>query len=279
MKKYLSPFGILALMFVLSFGFNFSPVHATAGEDANDTEEMEMGGSMSGRPGDLKPLIRVNREGKGMDGEHMREGFRLGMENKGPLLNDKIQLLLEFKQKREEAKQKMDALRGEAKDKFEALKESLKGEKDETKAKMQELRLELREKALMGFDNITNRLAEFSDKISGTIEKLNAKGVDTDDATDYVKTADSKLDEAKTKITEVNTLLGTSLNELTEGDKAKLKALKSEIQPLLQEAHESLKKAVETLKITVKAKIEDSKTKEEDKDKTEDKAETETAPN
>ncbi len=261
MRKKLSLFsalGSLALVFVLMFTLNVSPAHATDGEN----NEAEQGNSRGGkRMENDKPLLRLNgemRTGEGIKGE-----WRLSTEGRPELQGAKAAFLLELKKQREEGKQKIEALRREAKGKFEALKEGIKNEKDATKAKIEALRITMREKALVGFDSIADRLSLLEDRITSTIEKLSAKGIDTEEATDFVDDSNDKLSEAKSKITEVNTLLGTSVNELSAEDKAKLQTLKSEIQTLLQAAHESLKSAVTSLKAAVKAKIGEAKVKGE----------------
>ena len=71
------------------------------------------------------------------------------------------------------------------------------------------------------------------------------------------------MGEVQTKITEANTLLSGSINQLTEENKATLKTLTKEMQTLVNEAHKALNDAVKSLKIAVKLKLESAKTAEE----------------
>mgnify|MGYP001564240338 FL=1 len=69
-----------------------------------------------------------------------------------------------------------------------------------------------------------------------------------------IVTAEAKLADIKTKITEANALLSNSVDELTKDNKTTLRNLTQEIQTLVNEAHRSLNDAIKLLKDTVKIK-------------------------
>lgn len=190
---------------------------------------------------------------QGQEVKNVNDGFKAKREEVRKELEIKRE---EIKEKRAEIANEIKVRREEMKQKMETLREGLKQEKDQVKAKIKEARIEIREKALGIFDNIADRLSIAIEKVNTHITNLKAKGVDTTKAEEYVDIAEKKLDEAKTKITEVNGLLATSLDQLTAEDKAKIKTLKDEIQALYKETREALRSAVNSLKEAVKVSIE-----------------------
>lgn len=165
----------------------------------------------------------------------------------------------EIEAKRETWKKEFETKREEAKAKFEALREGLKAEKDAAKAKLKEFRLTGREKALERFDAAIGRMTSLKEKVDAQNEKLEAKGIDTSSAEALSAQAGTKLDEAEAKVTAATTLLGTSIEKLTEENKTELRTLAQETQTLIREAQTFLKEAVKSLKDAVKAKREASR--------------------
>lgn len=168
----------------------------------------------------------------------------------------------EIKSEKEDAKSNMEALREVAKQKMEELKNKVKEEKNKTKAKIKEERITGREKALERFDKAVEKMSELKNKVSVQIIKLELKSINTADAKSFIATAETKLNEAKIKIIEVNTLLAGSINQLSTEEKVKLLTLTTDIQSLIKETHQALNDAVKSLKDAVKVKLESLKTEE-----------------
>ena len=139
---------------------------------------------------------------------------------------------------------------------MENLRESIKEEKDKVKAQVKENRIIGRENALMVFDNVIARLNLLKERVSAQIAKLEAKGVDTIEAESLTAEAETKLDAAKVKIIEINTLLAASTDEISAENKTKLKTLRDETQVLIKDARNALKDAIKSLRDAVKAKRE-----------------------
>lgn len=99
-------------------------------------------------------------------------------------------------------------------------------------------------------------MTNLKNKVNEKITELKAKGVDTAEAEAFVATAGAKLNEAKDKIAEMNTLLASSIEKLTLEQKTELRKLAQETQTLLVESHRALRDAVKSLKDAVKAKME-----------------------
>ena len=171
----------------------------------------------------------------------------------------KEEMQAEFKLKREALKNENDARREEIKQKMEDLREKIKEEKDTIKAKIKEERITGREKDLERFEAAVERMNNIKDRVNDYIIKLEAKGVDVANAKNFVATAETKLNAAVVKITEANTLLSASIDELTSEDKTKLRTLAQETQTLIKEAHQALNDAIKSLKEALKAKIEADK--------------------
>lgn len=258
MKKYLGLFVVLLVV-------GFVGVKIAGAENSNG-EVPPTPPIIGNTNSPTKPLVRPKLE----DGSKIKE-LRKAMEDK------KDSIKADFEAKREEMKTKIEALREEAKTKMEGLKNTIKSEKDAMKAKIKGLRIDSREKALQRFDGAIARVSEMKDKVNGQIAKFEAKGVDTTSAKAFVATAETKLDEAKAKTAEANTLLSKSIDQITTEDKTKLKTLAQETQTLIKEAHKALQGAVKSLKDAVKIKREAVKT--EDTTKIEDTKKVETEVN
>ncbi len=155
--------------------------------------------------------------------------------------------------------------REEAKKKMEAMRATLKTEKDAAKAKIAETRIEGREKALERFDGAVLRMKNLKDRVNAEITKLTAKGVNVTVAKALVVTAETKLAAATVKIAEANALLALSTEKLSKENKTKLMTLAKETQSLIKEAHEALNDAIKSLKTETRIKL-GIKEKDDDKD-------------
>lgn len=171
----------------------------------------------------------------------------------------------ELKAKREEVKNKIEAIREASKTKMEKMREALKLEKDKVKAKVKEERINNREQALKRFDLAIETITKNKERTNAHIVKVKALGVDTASTEATLATVDTKLTEAKSKIAEMNTLLATSVNEITKEQKDKLRTLTKDTQTLIKDAHNIIKTSVKTLKDAIKAKGLNGKIKEIEK--------------
>lgn len=255
MKKYLSLFFVL----VMTFTINSNVVKAendsnsSTGWVACTTDVKQCpNGSYVSRTGPNCEFEKCSDFTK-TDLKEKREGIRNEIKDK----RDEIKTRMEVK--REELKEKREAMREEAKQKMEDLKEKIKEEKDGAKAKIKELRIEGREKALERFDKAVERMTNLKDKILRTITTLKLKGVDVTGAEGFMATAETKLNEAKAKIAEINILLSISIKELTPENKTNLRTITKEIQTLVKETHNALKDSTKALKDAVKIKTEAEK--------------------
>jgi hypothetical protein len=136
---------------------------------------------------------------------------------------------------------------------MDALKAGLKNEKNKAKAKIKELRITGREQALMRFDAAVVRINDLKDKVNAEIVKLDASGIDTTDAKNFVATAETKLATAQSNIAQASTLLSGSTNQLSAANKTQLQTLAKDTQTLIVDAHQALNDAVNSLKDAVKA--------------------------
>lgn len=161
----------------------------------------------------------------------------------------------EIETKREAFKQEIELKRETMKQKMEELKTKIKDEKDTIKAKAEEVRIVGREKALERFDNTIKRISEWQVKVEAKITELEAKDVSVTVAKDFLKISEEKLDVAEKKVIEINAVLASSIDELTQENKTKLRTLTQETQTLVVEAHKALRDAIKSLKDEVKAKI------------------------
>ncbi len=153
------------------------------------------------------------------------------------------------------AQKQNETMRAEMKVKMDALKDSIKNEKDKTKAKIKEAIITGRENALGRFDTVIEKTNSLKDRINDQISKLKTRGIDVGDAENLMATVETKLTEAQTKIVEVNTLFSDSIDVLSAEDKTNLKTLTEDIQNLLNDAHDALNNTVKSLKDTIKTKI------------------------
>ena len=148
------------------------------------------------------------------------------------------------------------SLRIDAQLKMDNLKTKIAAEKNSITAKLELLRITMRGQALEKFDQAIERISGLDDDVNAKIADLEIKGVATIDGKNFATTAETSLSDAKNKITEINTLLGTSVSEITSADKTNLKTLTEDTQTLLKEAHQALSSAVKSLKNAVQTKIE-----------------------
>ena len=166
-----------------------------------------------------------------------------------PAKTGKLQTLKqEVKEVKETVKADIEKIRTEAKVKMQALRSDIANEKDEAKAKIKNDRLVGRAKALDRFDQIIAQVTNLKDRLNARIAKIDATGTDTSAAKAFVATAQTKLDDAKAKVVEIDTLLTNSIDQISKNDKTKLKTLTQEAQSLVKDAHNALKDAVKSLK-------------------------------
>ena len=231
MKKYTSLFIISSLVFS-SFGLFGIARKATANISA--------------------PLQNLRQEVKEMrdDFKEKRDETRKEMQEKKEMMGT------ERKDQVEKMREEREALREGAKAKFQTLKEGIKNEKDQVRAKIKEARIIGREKVLAVFDKMTEKITNLKDRIVFQITKLEAKGVDTAKAEEFITVAEGKLGEAETKVAEINALLAISADQLSAENKASLRTLKEEVQNLIKETRQAFGNAVKSLKDSIQAKRE-----------------------
>ena len=285
MKKYLSLFIVLAMAFSVSNivkaeddastsgGKEVNASVSTEGTTINTTTNVKSGSGI------LTPeQKRINAETRlkaqadlKLKNEANRAEVKLKKEaEKAEIKIRKEENKAEVKVKREAAKEEVKLKKEEMQAEFKLKREALKNENDarreEIKQKMEDLREKIkeeritgREKALERFEAAVERMNTLKDRVNDYIIKLEAKGVDVANAKNFVATAETKLNAAVVKITEANTLLSASIDELTSEDKTKLRTLAQETQTLIKEAHQALNDAIKSLKEALKAKIEADK--------------------
>jgi F0F1-type ATP synthase membrane subunit b/b' len=152
-----------------------------------------------------------------------------------------------------EVKSKVDTLRAQATTKMEGLKEKIKTEKNKVTAKIKEERLKSREQALARFDVAIERVTTFENRVNVQMDKVAELGIDTTLAQTHVNTAHTKLEEAKTKVLEIHTMLAASTDEIKGDNKTKLKTMVTDTENLLKDSYKTLNDAVKALKDSVKA--------------------------
>lgn len=153
-----------------------------------------------------------------------------------------------------EVKSKIDILRAQAASKMDALKAKIKTETNKATAKIKEERLKSREQALIRFDIAIERVATFEGRVNVQMDKVAELGIDTTLAQTHVNTAHTKLEEAKTKVLEIHTMLAASTDEIKGENKTKLKTMITDAENLLKDSYKTLNDAVKALKDSVKAK-------------------------
>ena len=146
--------------------------------------------------------------------------------------------------------------REEMKQKIEGLRAKIKDERDTAKARIKEVRITGRENSLQRFDFALERIINLKERINNQIIKLKEKGINVTNAKNFLEIANTKLDGAEEKITEINKLLTASIDELTLENKTKLRTLAMETQTLLKDAHLALNDSIKSLKDEVKVKLE-----------------------
>lgn len=172
-------------------------------------------------------------------------------------LRTRVELQGNLQDKRMEIK---TAMRLEAKQRMQNLREKIKEEKDASKARIKELRIVGREKALERFDMAIEKMTNLKNRVNDHMAKFEAKGVNVAEVKSFVATAEAKLGEAGVKIAEANALLSVSIDQLTAQNKITLRTLAKEIQDLIKETHRALNDAIKALKDTVKIKMEATRT-------------------
>lgn len=234
MKKYLSLFIVLVIIFTISFkaaqAENMPATNTGAGVNANLSVEAR-----------LKAQAELKAK---------RDAMMADLKGKQAEVKTQIQT------QREEMRTKIQSMRMDAKTRMSAWRDSFKTERDAAKVKIKEARLNLREMALKRFDAAMARMTGLQGRINTHISTLEVKGVNVEDAKKFMATAETKLDAADAKTAEINALLAVSINELEVNNKAKLKTLAGEVQTLIKDAHMAMISAVKSLKDSVKIKME-----------------------
>jgi hypothetical protein len=173
-------------------------------------------------------------------------------------------LKLEREKMRAEWQTKIEGLKDDAKEKMEGLRGKIKLEKNAAKAKLKELLVTGREKALERFNTAIERINGWKDKVDTKISELDEKGIDVEEAEALIETVEDKPASAESKVKEINALLATSIDELTLANKTKLRTLAQDTQTLIVEAHKALRDAIKSLKDQVKAQIQAKDDNKED---------------
>ncbi|HAS81028.1 MAG: Borrelia P83 multi-domain protein [Candidatus Nomurabacteria bacterium GW2011_GWE1_32_28] len=237
--------------------------------------------------------MREKREEAVKSMQEAKDEFKLKMEQEKGNMTEEVRAQIEAK--KEEAKQIMEQAREKMKEAGEKIREEIQTRREEAKTKMEELRTQIgeikdaakakiaeerivgREKALERFDKVVENINELKNKVNDQITKLEIKGVDITTAENFVLTSETKLNDAKIKITEINTLLAISVDQLSDTDKTTLKEQIQNIQTLVKEAHQALNDAIKSLRENVQAQQESTATNITDMNTTDsEEAETET---
>lgn len=187
-------------------------------------------------------------------------------EMRGAVMGNPDMVRKEMEMKREKMQEEIKMIRDASVEKMKSLREEIKKEKDAMKKKTKEARVAGREQALERFTVAVERMNSLKDRVNENIVKFEVKGVDVTDAKKFVATIETKLSEVKAKVVEANTLLSTSIEQLTKEQKTKLRTLAQEAQTLMKEAHQALNAAIKSLKDNMKEKMEmerESKAKED----------------
>ncbi|MCX6747917.1 MAG: hypothetical protein NTW98_03185 [Candidatus Nomurabacteria bacterium] len=220
MKKYLSLFTLLALVFV----FNI----------ANAEEAIPS--TTSAGTGEEVPLTPSQKRA-----EMMRTLKTTAEENK----EKRTEVREEMKSKIEEAKE-------EGRSKMDAFREKVDGVKDIKKQKALKVMLESRMRVFDGFTKALENTTKTATKVKEYTTKVEALGLDTTTAKANIVIVDTALLDAKAKIAEAATLLSAKTDKLTAEDKTKIKALSDGIKMDLKTARETLNSTTKTLKETLK---------------------------
>ena len=158
----------------------------------------------------------------------------------------------EMKTVTDTAKADIQKARMAAQQKMEALKATLKKGKSTAMTQIKQLRLSNREEALTRFDAAVTRISNIESNVNAEIAKLDATGINTTDAKNFVATAETKLTSAQSDIAQINTLLAGTTNQLSAANKTKLQTLAKDTQTLLVDARQALNDAVKSLKEAAK---------------------------
>ena len=138
-------------------------------------------------------------------------------------------------------KQKIQSLRDAAMQKLQGLKDKITNEKNKAKAKAKQDIVSGREEALVRFDDTIQRIEDQRTKVEKQVSKMEGQGtVISDEIKGLSVTAESKLNDARAKVVEINTLLAKSINQLSKEDKTKLQTLTKDTQGLIKDAQKAL---------------------------------------
>ena len=245
MKKYISLFAILVLIFVVSVKITKAEDSGTLPATINENTSAETSTNIN-IPVKIKGVFREKIESQIKKLKAERAAIKTEVQDNNEEAKQRIQIL------KEDIRNQIKSAREQAKQKMEDLKIKIREEKDKIKSEREQTRIDIRERALERFDKIVEKITNLKDRVNSQIVKFEARGVDVVNAKDFVVTAETKLNEAEAKIAEINVLLSASVGQLTAEEKTTLRTLTQDTQTLVKEAHQALIDAIKSLKDNLK---------------------------
>ena len=245
MKKYISLFAILVLIFMISVKITKAEDSGTLPATINENTSAETSTNIN-IPVKIKGVFREKIESQIKKLKAERAAIKTEVQDNNEEAKQRIQIL------KEDIRNQIKSAREQAKQKMEDLKIKIREEKDKIKSEREQTRIDIRERALERFDKIVEKITNLKDRVNSQIVKFEARGVDVVNAKDFVVTAETKLNEAEAKIAEINVLLSASVGQLTAEEKTTLRTLTQDTQTLVKEAHQALIDAIKSLKDNLK---------------------------
>ncbi len=135
------------------------------------------------------------------------------------------------------------------------LRLSIVAEQDEARIEMLEARIKAREVVVQKLEEMLSRIKDQSERVTIQIEKMNKRGVNTEEAERFITEANSKLALAGVKVIEAETILALSIEELTEESKEVLQGVINSINTSSREANAELVKSARALRDSLVAKL------------------------
>jgi|GEM_PF-2371819 len=187
-------------------------------------------------------------------GAPVPQGDNLNQNNEDQGLDQETQTTIsDLKAQMETIKSKINDLRQVAIQKMNALKIKVQTQVNKVKAKTQGDIITGREEALGRFDTAIQRVEDLKIKVENQVTKIESQGTTiTDDIKGLSVTAESKLNDARAKVVEINTILAKSTNQLSKDDKTKLTTLTNDTQTLIKDAQGTLNNEVVAIKKLLK---------------------------
>ena len=157
----------------------------------------------------------------------------------------------------EAVREELKELREGTIEKMQELKEKIKAEKNKAKAKIKEEIVLGREQALERFDTAIKKVEESKERVEKQVIKMESQGiVIKDEIKNLSINAESKLNEARGKVVEINSILAKSLNQLSKEDKTKINTLTKETQQTIKDAQKMLNEEVFELRKIINPSVE-----------------------